>query len=109
MTVDIIDYIGKFNDGIIVLISLGYEFDYYEATFYYEKNVLVLTTEERLEEKLGCYIEEWTGYEPLIDDILSKVIPYDEMINRIDDFDPADYNLYLDTGTQSIPEQNNIQ
>ena len=25
MTVDIIDYVGKYNNGVIVLISLGYE------------------------------------------------------------------------------------
>jgi hypothetical protein len=109
MTVDVIDYIGKFQNGILVLISLGYEFEYYEATFYYEKNVLALTPVSELEEILGCYIEEWSGYESLIDDILKKVIPYDEMFNRIDEFNPSDYGLYLDTGTQSSPEQNNIQ
>jgi hypothetical protein len=109
MTVDVIDYIGKFNEAIIVLISLGHEFDYYEGTFYYEKDSLVLTVEERLEEKLGCFIEEWSDYEPLIDEIFKKVIPYDEMIGRVDEFNPGDYGLYLDAGTQSTLEQNNTQ
>ena len=109
MTVDIIDYVGKYNNGVIVLISLGYENNHYEATFYYDSSVLALTPDTELEKKLGCYIEEWIGYEDVIDEILSKVLPYDDIIEKIGEFDPADYNLYLDTGTQSIPEQNNIQ
>jgi hypothetical protein len=29
-------------------------------------------------------------------EIMKKVVPYDEMINRVDDFDPSKYGLYLD-------------
>ena len=104
MTVDIIDYLGKFDDGILVLISLGYEDNYYEATFYYQKQMLALTPDTTLEEKLGCYIEDWEGYQKLMFEILEKVVPFDEMINRIDEFKPSQYDLYLDSGTQSNPE-----
>ena len=101
MTIDIIDYIGKHEDGIIVLISLGYEDEYYEGTFYYRENFVVLTVEERLEKKLGIQIEDWFGYEKIMYDIVSKLVPFEEMINRIDEFNPDDYGLYLDSGTQS--------
>jgi hypothetical protein len=104
MTVDVIDYLGKFEDGILVLLSLGHEHTWYEATFYYQKQMLALTPDSELEEKIGCYIEDWPGYEKLMFDILEKVVPYDEMINRIDDFNPSDYSLYLDSGTQSFTE-----
>lgn len=101
MTVDIIDYLGKHENGILVLISLGYEEEYYEGTFYYRDSLLVLTVEERLESKIGCLIEDWSGYQKLMFDILSRVVPYEEMIMRSDDFKPENYGLYIDNGTQS--------
>lgn len=96
MTIDILDYLGKHQDGIITLISLGYEDEFYEATFYYQKEMLALTTDEKLEEKLGCEIEDWDGYNELMFKILEKVVPYEQMINITNDFDPDLYDLYLD-------------
>jgi hypothetical protein len=29
-------------------------------------------------------------------DIMKKVVPFDEMITRVDDFDPSKYGLYKD-------------
>jgi hypothetical protein len=100
MTVDILDYIGKHDDGIFVLLSLGYEEQYYEATFYYKDTFIVLTVDESLEEKLGCEIEDWDGYGEVMYDIVKKVTPYEEMIKNIDDFKPEEYGLYLDPGEQ---------
>ncbi len=108
MTVDIIDYLGRYEGGILVLLSLGYEHTWYEATFFYQEQMLALTPDASLEEKLGCHIEEWEGYEKLMFNILEKVVPYDEMISRIDDFNPSSYDLYYDSGTQSTTEQNNL-
>lgn len=101
MTVDILDYIGKHEDGILVMLSLGHEEEYYEATFYYRDTFLVLTVEENLEEKLGCEIEDWEGYSELMFSIMNKIVPYSEMIGRVDEFKPEDYDIYLETGTQS--------
>ena len=33
MTFDIIEYLGKFEDGVLVLISLNYEDNYYDTLF----------------------------------------------------------------------------
>lgn len=96
MTIDVLDYIGKHDDGIITILSLGYEGEYYEATFYYQKQLLALTPDAKLIEKLGCEIEDWEGYNDLMLDIMKKVVPFDEMITRVDEFDPSKYGLYKD-------------
>lgn len=98
MTVDVLDYIGKYEGGVFVLLSLGFEDLFYEATFYYKENFVVLTVEEKLDEKLGCEIEDWSGYEQLMFDIIKRLVPYEEIINQVNDFKPEEYNLFLDKG-----------
>jgi hypothetical protein len=94
--VDILDYLGKHEGGILTLISIGYEGEYYDATFFYTQEMLVLTPDEKLEEKLGCLIEDWYGYKSLMIDIVSRVVPYEDIINIIDDFNPEKWGLFLD-------------
>lgn len=96
MKIDIIDYLGKHEDGILTLISLGYKDTYYEATFFYTTDMLALTPDEKLEEELGCVIEEWSGYNELMFNIINKVVPYNEMINIVNDFEPEKWGLFLD-------------
>jgi putative heme iron utilization protein len=86
MTFDIIEYLGKFEDGVLALISLNYEDVYYDATFFYKENFVTLTTDEKLEEIIG-EVEEWSGYNNLVLDIMKKVVPYDEIITRLDPVD----------------------
>ena len=86
MTFDIIEYLGKFEDGVLVLISLNYEDNYYDTTFYYKENFVTLTIDEDLEQVIG-QIEFWTGYNNLVLDIMKKVIPYNEIITRLDEID----------------------
>jgi len=90
MLFDIIDYLGKHDEGILVLISLNYDNNYYDSTLYYKDNFITLTIDEDLELKIGS-IEEWIGYNNLILDIMKKVIPYDEIINRLDVIDLSGY------------------
>ena len=90
MKFDILDYLGKFEDGILVLISLNYEDNYYDSTFFYKENFVTLTIDEELENIIG-EIEEWDGYDKLIVDIMSKVVPYDEIITRLDPVDVSNY------------------
>jgi hypothetical protein len=94
--VDVLDYLGKHEDGILTLLSLGYKDEYYEATFFYTKDLLALTPDEKLEQELGSIIEEWEGYNQLMFDILNKVVPYNEMINIVNDFEPDKWGLFLD-------------
>ena len=48
MTFDIIEYLGKFEDGVLTLISLNYGDEYYDATFFYKENFVTLTIDESL-------------------------------------------------------------
>ena len=86
MTFDIIEYLGKFEDGVLALISLNYENEYYDATFFYKEDFVTLTIDEKLEEIIG-EIEEWTGYNNLVLELMKRVVPYDEIITRLDKVD----------------------
>ena len=99
---DILDYLGKIDDGIIVLLSLSYDDVYYEGTLYYKDKLVALTPDEVLEEKLGSVIEDWEGYNDLMLEILKKVVPYDEMITRVDDIDMNQYGIELGNSDESI-------
>jgi hypothetical protein len=86
MTFDIIEYLGKFEDGVLALISLNYEDEYYDATFFYKENFVTLTIDEKLEEIIG-EVEDWSGYNNLVLELMKKVVPYDEIISRLDKVD----------------------
>jgi hypothetical protein len=86
MTFDIIEYLGKFEDGVLALISLNYENEYYDATFFYKEDFVTLTIDEKLEEIIG-EIEEWPGYDNIVLELMKRVVPYDEIITRLDKVD----------------------
>jgi len=90
---DIIEYIGKINDAVFVQISINYNEIYYDAIFCYKKDVLIITVDEKLEKEWGCSVEDWVGYQQLLLAIAKKVVPYDEIINRIDEFDKSRYKI----------------
>jgi hypothetical protein len=93
MNVDVIEYLGKFEEGIIVSLSIEMKGVYYSANFYYQQQLLALSVDEAMEEALGCQIEDWQGYDALMSYIMKKVVPYEELITRIDDFNPGIYGL----------------
>lgn len=92
---DIIDYIGQLAGGIYVVLSLNYNDEFYEGIFYYKENVVALSVEKTLEKKLKCEIEDWNGYNQLMLNIVNKVVPYDQMINIVNDFDKEMYDVYI--------------
>jgi hypothetical protein len=102
MNVDILDYMGKIGEGVLTLISIGYEDEYYEGTFYYTKEMLALTVDEKLEEKLESVIEEWEGYNDLMLLLIKKVVPIDEIISRLDEVDFTPYLPKEDSDEQEI-------
>lgn len=90
---DIVEYIGKLDDGIFVLLSLSCKDNFYEAIFYYKQAKVALTPDERLEKIIGCPIEDWEGYPKLMLGIIERVVPYDEMIKIANDFDPKMFKI----------------
>ena len=53
------------------------------------------SVEKTLEEKLGSEIEDWKGYNQLMLNIVNKVVPYDQMINIVNEFDKEKYEIYI--------------
>lgn len=97
--VSIIDYLGKFNPGVIVLINISYENHNYESTFYYDKENIVLTIPEELEEKIGD-IKKHPHYGECLKQILSKIVPWKEIYNRLDNLDVTKWVM----GTIELPQ-----
>jgi hypothetical protein len=84
----VLDYLGRFEDGVLVLVSIHYDGLYYDATYFYNDTHLVLTPCDELEEHLGSDITSDPGYPDLIRLLLKKTIPYGEIINRLDEYTP---------------------
>ena len=100
----ILDYLGKFDGGIMVLIALSVDSEYYEGVFFYNEDSIVFSVDERLEQKIGSKIEQWTGYPDLLRGILKNVVPYKEMINRIDEVDLSEYMELRQPSTPEMAE-----
>jgi hypothetical protein len=98
ITADILDYLGKYENGVLVLLTIGYKGEFTEGTIYYSDQMLALTVDESIEQDLGMKIEFWSGYRDLLILILRKVVPYSEIINRLDEID---VNKYIDVSIDS--------
>ncbi len=101
----VLDYLGKFEGGIMVLIALTCDDEYYEGVFFYTSESIVFSADERLEQKLGCKIEDWIGYSDLLKGILKNIVPYSQMINKIDD---VDFSEYLENKQSTSEEAEDI-
>lgn len=93
----VLDYLGKIESGVLVLLSFTIEDEYYEGTFFYTDESILLTVDDLLENKLGVdNIENWEGYVELIRNILKIIIPYGEIYPRLDDVDFNKWNETLE-------------
>ena len=89
--VSILEYLGSIENGISALLSIIYDNTYYESTYFYTDEQLILTVPEELEIILDHKISEDEEYISLIKSIIKKVVPYKEIYNRID---PVDFNRW---------------
>jgi len=87
MKISILEYVGSVEKGILVLLSVIYDSKYYEATFFYTADDILLTISTELETVLGCEITKYPDYTNILKDILKKIVPYNDMINRVDPID----------------------
>lgn len=93
---DIVDYMGKYENGVLVLINLGLEGKFYEGTLFYSDKDIVLTVDIKLEEKLEMPIEYWEGYTELLESLFKRLIPYEEISKNVDDIDFEKYISYYE-------------
>jgi hypothetical protein len=82
-SVSILDYLGKINKGVLVLLSIVYKEKYYEATFFYNNEDMLLTPSDNLEKSLSIKIEQHPDYIELLKEILKKIAPYNEVIEQL--------------------------
>ena len=104
--VSILDYLGKIDTGVLALISIVYQEEYHEATFFYTQEQMVLTISEDLESKLGYPITEDPEYSKLISEIIKRVIPYTEIYNRIDDVDFSKWSNFIE---EEVDDQSEVE
>lgn len=83
----ILDYIGKIDKGILVLVSLVFENKYYEGMFFYTDEHILINVDDNLEEAIGCKIENHKEYADILRFLIKNVVPWSEMLSRIDDVD----------------------
>ncbi len=101
---DVIDYMGKYEGSILVLLSLICDGEYTEGTIIYNEENILLTVQHSVEDKLGGPIELWEGYKSLLETILSKLVPAGELIGRLDDVNFSEY-LDIDDEIYYIDDQ----
>lgn len=91
MNVDIVEYLGKFDNAIFVKLLISSEDKFWDAIFYYKENLITLTVDKDLEKELDCKIEEWESYSDLVYLIIDKLPPYETLLNQVD---KLNLNLY---------------
>jgi len=101
ISVSILEYLGKVEDGVLVLIGVVHNKIYYEATFFYTEKDMILTISEELEEVIG-EIKDHPEYTLIIKDLIKNVVPYDQMIDSID---PVDFARWVEGVYQEISEE----
>lgn len=88
----VLEYLGKLENGVLVLLSVIHERNYYEATFFYDNRNIILTISDELESVIGD-IKQHPEYFDCLRDILRKVVPHNEMFERID---PVDFSRWVE-------------
>lgn len=86
ITASVLDYLGKYEGGILVSVGLVYENTFYNSIFYYTSDKMIISIDDDLATKIG-EIEFSEDYIPLMESIINMVEPYEEMINQVKDYD----------------------
>ena len=102
--ISIIEYLGKVDGGILVLIGILHNEVYYEATFFYNESDILLTISEEMELVTGP-INQHINYKDILSDILKRIVPYSDMHDKID---PVNFSRWvegeIEIGDQIVEE-----
>lgn len=90
---DVVDYMGKMENGVLVLLSIGCGGKFTEGTIFYTSDNFVITVSEEVEKAIGSPIEMWAGYAAFAESVLKKLIPCEQLLNRMDE---VDFSKYID-------------
>ena len=85
ITASILDYIGKYEGGILVSVGLMLNENFYNAMFYYTSDEMIINVEESMTKDMGCEIEFHKDYLELLKSILSQCEPFENIINQLEE------------------------
>jgi hypothetical protein len=86
----ILDYLGKYENGILVSVGLMYKEKFYNSIFYYTENQMIINVEEKMTKDMGYEIEQHKDYLPLLKSIIEKCEPFEEVIEQLDEIKTND-------------------
>lgn len=86
ITASVLDYLGKYEGGILVSINLLYKENCYDAIFYYTIDKMIITINDKLYQLIGD-IELRDDYLTLMKSIILSVEPYEEIIDTINEYE----------------------
>ena len=89
ITASIIDYIGKYEGGIMVSVGLMFEGEYYDAMFYYTNTEMIINVDDEMKSVIGD-IEKHKDYYSLMEFMINAVTPYEDMIETLSEMDYQD-------------------
>ncbi len=85
ITASILDYLGKYEGGILVSVGLMYNQKFYNSIFYYTSDQMIINVEEKMTQDMKCEIEEHRDYLPLLKSIVSMCEPHENLINQLNE------------------------
>ena len=83
MNVDIVEYLGKFDNAVFIKLLISNGDKFWDAIFYWKEELVTLSVDSELENELGSAIEDWIEYPDLIWKIIDKLPPYEELIESV--------------------------
>jgi hypothetical protein len=94
ITASILDYLGRYDDGILVSIGLMWKQKYYDGIFFYTKNKMIISVDESFTNDLGCYIEQHPDYINLLKSIILQCEPFAEIFDKLDNVEEIYKDLF---------------
>jgi hypothetical protein len=76
----ILNVLGRYSNGILILIGLTVDNKFYNAIFFYNHEEVFIEVEDDFLNNVGI-IEEHIDYENVIQDLLSKSPPYEDILD----------------------------
>ena len=88
---DVIDYLGKMDEGVVVSIGVLLDEIYYNGILFYSNNKILLSMNDEFEEKINSPVELWENYKLLLEIIFSKLENPTTIINSLKEFEISKY------------------
>lgn len=84
LDISINTYLGKLENGVLVLLSIICEGNVYEATYWYNEEYKVLTLESRLNSELGD-VKDLDEYDSIMEFLDKETSNYNEIYETLED------------------------